>query len=179
MRILWLTVIFIVISFHFKDLFSRYPEHELIARSYLLDGKSIESVKHATHKYCCQYCSKCFTRKRSLMDHTNIHTGRRPKGTLLKNKGRTFCTDCGADINIVCGRREDVTTHTKSAKHQSNMCETAQRYGAGRTKKKANMKLITFMPKSCIVAQLKKQLFCIATNESNDNQKIVPSCYIF
>ncbi|GFY41446.1 hypothetical protein TNIN_77501 [Trichonephila inaurata madagascariensis] len=68
----------------FESTSRQYPEHELLARNYLFDGEKSENTKRtastssSSNKFCCEYCLKCFTRKRSLIDHVNIHTGTRP-----------------------------------------------------------------------------------------------------
>ncbi|GBL88070.1 hypothetical protein AVEN_133724-1 [Araneus ventricosus] len=82
----------------------QYAEQEFLARSYLLDGENVENIKQSSslgsNKYCCQYCSKCFTRKRSLMDHHNIHTGKRPYVCEFCSKTFTQRASCNRHVKL-------------------------------------------------------------------------------
>ncbi|GFS67087.1 hypothetical protein NPIL_698321 [Nephila pilipes] len=84
----------------------QYPEYELLARTCLVYSEEMENTKHTastlniSNKYCCKFCLKCFTRKRSLIDHINIHTGKRPYVCQFCSKNFTQRASCNRHVKL-------------------------------------------------------------------------------
>ncbi|CAL1269876.1 unnamed protein product [Larinioides sclopetarius] len=90
-----------------SQLFPNY--YDLFGRNSVLDSEDGQIVFQPTlpatestvsQNFCCEYCPKAFSRKRYLLDHLNIHTGKRPHICKFCLKNFTQRASCNRHMKL-------------------------------------------------------------------------------
>ncbi|GIY73886.1 hypothetical protein CDAR_601061 [Caerostris darwini] len=87
-----------------------FPNYDfLLGKNYVFDSEEGQSITQvslpaiestAQPNFSCEFCAKSFNRRRYLLDHLNIHTGKRPYVCKFCSKNFTQRASCNRHMKL-------------------------------------------------------------------------------